>query len=273
MAFHQAGEGRSVVFLHGNPTSSYLWRNIIPLVSGNARCIAPDLLGMGDSEKLEQIDEDSYRFFQHRHYLDGFLDALGLNNKVLLVVHDWGSALGFDWANRNRNRIAGIVYMEAIVRPVFWKEWPEASVSLFKGFRSSAGEEMILNKNLFVEAVLPGSILRNLSEEEMEEYRRPFIMPEHRLPTLKWPREIPIDGYPKEVVEVVSAYAEWLTVSEIPKLFIDADPGAILTGELREYCRSWPNQTEIKVSGSHFVQEDSPYEIGEAISEWIQDLN
>ncbi len=273
MAFHQAGEGRSVVFLHGNPTSSYLWRNIIPLVSGNARCIAPDLLGMGDSEKLEQIDEDSYRFFQHRHYLDGFLDALGLNNKVLLVVHDWGSALGFDWANRNRNRIAGIVYMEAIVRPVFWKEWPEASVSLFKGFRSSAGEEMILNKNLFVEAVLPGSILRNLSEEEMEEYRRPFIMPEHRLPTLKWPREIPIDGYPKELVEVVSAYAEWLTVSEIPKLFIDADPGAILTGELREYCRSWPNQTEIKVSGSHFVQEDSPYEIGEAISEWIQDLN
>ena len=273
MAFHQAGEGRSVVFLHGNPTSSYLWRNIIPLVSGNARCIAPDLIGMGDSEKMDEIDEDSYRFFQHRHYLDGFLDALGLNNKVLLVVHDWGSALGFDWANRNRNRIAGIVYMEAIVRPVFWKEWPEASVSLFKGFRSSAGEEMILNKNLFVEAVLPGSILRNLSEEEMEEYRRPFIMPEHRLPTLKWPREIPIDGYPKEVVEVVSAYAEWLTVSEIPKLFIDADPGAILTGELREYCRSWPNQTEIKVSGSHFVQEDSPYEIGEAISEWIQDLN
>mgnify|MGYP001333497843 CR=1 FL=1 len=273
MAFHQAGEGRSVVFLHGNPTSSYLWRNIIPLVSGNARCIAPDLIGMGDSEKMDEIDEDSYRFFQHRHYLDGFLDALGLNNKVLLVVHDWGSALGFDWANRNRNRIAGIVYMEAIVRPVFWKEWPEASVSIFKGFRSSAGEEMILNKNLFVEAVLPGSILRNLSEEEMEEYRRPFIMPEHRLPTLKWPREIPIDGYPKELVEVVSAYAEWLTVSEIPKLFIDADPGAILTGELREYCRSWPNQTEIKVSGSHFVQEDSPYEIGEAISEWIQDLN
>ena len=272
MAFHQTGEGRPVVFLHGNPTSSYLWRNIIPLVSGNARCIAPDLIGMGDSEKLEEIDEDSYRFFQHRHYLDGFLDALELGSKVILVVHDWGSALGFDWANRNRNRIAGIIYMEAIVRPVSWKDWPDAAKPIFKGFRSSEGEEMILKKNLFVEAVLPGSILRKLTEEEMEEYRRPFVLPEHRLPTLKWPREIPIDGEPKDVAKVVSEYAYWLSVSDIPKLFIDGDPGAILIGEQRNFCRSWPNQKEIKVSGSHFVQEDSPYEIGEAISEWLQDI-
>ena len=272
MAFHQTGEGRPVVFLHGNPTSSYLWRNIIPLVSGNARCIAPDLIGMGDSEKFEEIDEDSYRFFQHRHYLDGFLDALELGSKVILVVHDWGSALGFDWANRNRNRIAGIIYMEAIVRPVSWKDWPDAAKPIFKGFRSSEGEEMILKKNLFVEAVLPGSILRKLTEEEMEEYRRPFVLPEHRLPTLKWPREIPIDGEPKDVAKVVSEYADWLSVSDIPKLFIDGDPGAILIGEQRNFCRSWPNQKEIKVSGSHFVQEDSPYEIGEAISEWLQDI-
>ena len=272
MAFHQSGEGRTVVFLHGNPTSSYLWRNIIPLVSVDYRCIAPDLIGMGDSEKLEKIDEDSYRFLQHRHYLDGFLDTLELNNKIFLVVHDWGSALGFDWANRNRNHIAGIVYMEAIVRPVTWKEWPDASVSIFKGFRSSAGEEMIMKKNLFVEAVLPGSILRKLTEEEMEVYRRPFILPEHRLPTLKWPREIPIDGEPEDVAEVVADYAEWLSVSNIPKLFIDADPGAILTGEQRDFCRNWPNQTEIKVSGSHFVQEDSPNEIGKAIYEWMHKL-
>ena len=272
MAFHQAGEGCPVIFLHGNPTSSYLWRNIIPLVSGNARCIAPDLIGMGDSEKLEEVDEDSYRFFQHRHFLDGFLEALKLKTKIILVVHDWGSALGFDWANRNRNRIKGIVYMEAIVRPVTWKEWPEAGSRIFKGFRSSAGEEMILKKNLFVEAVLPGSILRKLTVEEMEEYRRPFLVPEHRLPILKWPREIPIDGEPEDVAKVVSDYADWLNLSDIPKLFIDAEPGAILTGEQREFCRNWPNQTEIKVSGSHFVQEDSPYEIGKAIFEWMKNL-
>ena len=272
MAYHQTGEGLPVVFLHGNPTSSYLWRNIIPIVAKNARCIAPDLIGMGDSEKLKEINDHTYRFFQHRHYLDGFLDALELKNKVILVVHDWGSALGFDWANRNRNRIAGIIYMEAIVRPVSWKDWPDAAKPIFKGFRSSEGEEMILKKNLFVEAVLPGSILRKLTEEEMEEYRRPFVLPEHRLPTLKWPREIPIDGEPEDVAKVVSDYADWLTMSDIPKLFIDADPGAILTGEQREFCRNWPNQTEIKVSGSHFVQEDSPYQIGKAIFDWMKNL-
>ncbi len=272
MAFHQSGEGSPVIFLHGNPTSSYLWRNIIPLVSLNARCIAPDLIGMGDSEKLKEIDDDSYRFFQHRHYLNGFIESLKLNNDLFLVVHDWGSALGFDWAKRNQYRIKGIVYMEAIVRPVSWQEWPDDAKKIFKGFRSSAGEEMILKKNLFVETVLPGSILRNLTEEEMEEYRRPFVIPEHRLPMLKWPREIPIDGEPEDVAKVVSDYADWLSVSDIPKLFIDADPGAILTGEQREFCRKWPNQTEIKVSGSHFIQEDSPYEIGKAISEWMQHI-
>ena len=273
IAFHQTGEGFPVIFLHGNPTSSYLWRNIIPMVARNARCIAPDLIGMGDSEKLKEINDHTYRFFQHRHYLDGFIDSLELKNKVFLVVHDWGSALGFDWANRNRNRIAGIIYMEAIVRPVSWKDWPDAAKPIFKGFRSSEGEEMILKKNLFVEAVLPGSILRKLTEEEMEEYRRPFKVPEHRLPTLKWPREIPIDGEPEDVTNIVSDYADWLAISDIPKLFINAEPGAILIGEQREFCRTWTNQTEVTVSGSHFIQEDSPLEIGKAVSEWLQNLN
>ena len=131
---------------------------------------------------------------------------------------------------------------------------------------------MIMKKNLFVEAVLPGSVLRKLTEEEMEEYRRPFMLPEHRLPTLKWPREIPIDGEPEDVADIVSDYADWLAVSDIPKLFIDADPGAILIGEQREFCRKWANQTEIRVSGSHFIQEDSPYEIGKAVSEWLNHL-
>ena len=274
MAFHQSGEGCPVVFLHGNPTSSYLWRNIIPLVSVNARCIAPDLIGMGDSEKLKEIDDDSYRFFQHRHYLNGFLESLKLKNDLFLVVHDWGSALGFHWANQHRSQVKGICYMEAIVRPITWDEFPEAARDIFKAFRSSAGEEMILERNLFVEAVLPGSILRQLDEGEMNEYRRPFIKPgENRRPTLTWPREIPIEGEPRNVVELVNQYSRWLSADEIvPKLFINADPGALLTGDVRDYCRKWANQKEITVAGNHFLQEDSPEEIGIALGEWYSDL-
>ena len=269
MAYHEIGEGDPVVFLHGNPTSSYLWRNIIPHVAKKARCIAPDLIGMVDSDKLDATGPDSYRFIHHRHYLNGFLDALELGDHVTFVIHDWGSALGFDWANRNRDRIAGIAYMEAIVRPVTWEEWPEAATPIFQAFRSPAGEEMVIEKNLFVEAVLPGSILRELSDDEVAEYRRPFRDAEHRRPTLTWPREIPIEGEPADVAEIVADYANWLAGSDIPKLFFDADPGAILKGAQRDFCRNWPNQTEIKVAGSHFIQEDSPYEIGEAIAGWL----
>ncbi|NNF53543.1 MAG: haloalkane dehalogenase [Acidimicrobiales bacterium] len=270
MAYHETGSGDPVVFLHGNPTSSYLWRNIIPSVSGTHRCIAPDLIGMGDSEKLDPSDSTSYRFHEHRSYLDGLLDQLELGDNITFVVHDWGSALGFDWANRHPDRIRGLVYMEAIVQPVEWDDWPEAARGIFQGLRSEAGEEMILTKNLFVEAILPASIQRKLSEEELNEYRRPFTeVGEGRRPTLTWPREIPMGGEPEDVVAIVTSYAAWLTASDVPKLFVNADPGTILTGKQREFCRSWPNQSEVTVKGLHFIQEDSAAEIGAALSEWL----
>ena len=269
MAYHESGQGESVVLLHGNPTSSYLWRNIIPHISGRYRCIAPDLIGMGDSAKLPNTGAGSYRFVEHRRYLDELLDRLALGDSVTLVVHDWGSALGFDWARRNDRRIAGIAYMEAIVRPVEWSDWPEAAREIFEGFRSDAGEKMVIEDNLFVEAVLPASILRDLTPEEHDEYRRPFKVPEHRRPTLTWPREIPLAGEPADVVEIVREYSEWLPGTSFPKLFINAEPGAILTGAQREFCRTWKNQTEVTVSGIHFIQEDSPDEIGKAIHDWL----
>lgn len=269
MAYHEAGEGDSVVFLHGNPTSSYLWRNIIPYISPTARCIAPDLIGQGDSDKLDDTGPDSYRFVEHREYLDGLLDQLDLGDRITLVVHDWGSALGFDWANRHRDRVAGIAYMEAIVQPMTWSEFPESAAGVFQGFRSPAGEKMVIEDNLFVEAVLPGSIIRDLAAEELDEYRRPFVDPPHRRPTLTWPREIPIDGEPTDVVEIVEAYGNWLTTSDVPKLLVNADPGAMLNGSNLDFARTFPNQTEITVPGRHFIQEDSPHEIGAAIVEWM----
>ena len=270
ISYVDTGSGDPIVFLHGNPTSSYLWRNIITHLRFDARCLAPDLMGMGDSGKSPN---SSYRFIDHSSVLDSWFDAVGLTSKVTLVVHDWGSALGFHWAKRNPEHVKGIVYMEAIVRPMTWEEWPEASRNLFQGFRSPAGEEIIIEKNVFVERVLPGSVLRKLTEEEMEVYRRPYIGErESRRPTLTWPREIPIEGEPFDVVQIVSEYAEWLSSSPIPKLFINADPGAILVGAQREFCRSWPNQKEISVSGQHFIQEDSPDEIGLAIADWYQTI-
>ncbi len=267
MAYHEAGEGDSVVFLHGNPTSSYLWRNIIPHISTTARCIAPDLIGQGDSDKLDDNGPDSYRFVEHREYLDGLLDQLDLGDRITLVVHDWGSALGFDWANRHRDRVAGIAYMEAIVRPMSWDEF--AAEEIFRGFRSPAGETMVIEDNMFVERLLPGSILRDLTPEEHDEYRRPFLDPADRRPTLTWPREVPIGGDPADVVAIAQAYSDWLADSDVPKLFINADPGSILSGELRAFVRSWPNQTEVTVPGRHFIQEDSPHEIGAAIADWM----
>jgi haloalkane dehalogenase len=269
MSYVEMGEGDPIIFQHGNPTSSYLWRNVMPHLAEQGRCIAIDLIGMGDSDKLGNPDASSYTFMQHREYLDGALEALGVERDVTLVIHDWGSALGFDWANRHRDAVKGIAYMEGIVRPVSWDEWPEAARGVFQGFRSTAGEEMVLDKNTFVERVLPGSILRDLSEEEMAVYRRPFQNSgEDRRPTLTWPRQIPIDGEPADVARIVQAYADWLAEADLPKLFINADPGAILIGPQREFCRSWPNQTEVTVSGNHFIQEDSPHEIGQAIAEW-----
>jgi len=278
MAYHDTGriEGtdRTIVFLHGNPTSSYLWRNIIPHVAGLGRCVAPDLIGQGDSDKLDDVGPGSYRFVEHRAWLDALLDRLELGDDIVLVIHDWGSALGFDWARRNADRVSGIAYMEAIVMPVpSWDSWPPNARGIFQGFRSDAGEEMVIEKNLFVEAVLPNAVLRGLTAEEQAEYRRPFLSAgEDRRPTLTWPREIPIAGEPSDVVAIVQEYADWLSTSEVPKLFVDADPGAILIGDQREFCRNWPNQREVCVAGNHFIQEDSPHEIGEAIATWISEV-
>ncbi|MDP6415138.1 MAG: haloalkane dehalogenase [Gammaproteobacteria bacterium] len=273
MSYAEMGEGDPIVFQHGNPTSSYLWRNIMPQLADQGRCIALDLIGMGDSDKLEESGPDRYTLLEHRNYFDAALEALGVEQNVTFVIHDWGSALGFDWANRHRESVMGIAYMEGIVRPVSWNDWPEAARGIFQGFRSPAGEEMVLQKNTFVERVLPGSILRDLSDEEMEVYRRPFQNAgEDRRPTLTWPRQIPIEGEPAEVVELVQGYADWLSQSDVPKLFINAEPGAILIGPQREFCRSWPNQQEVTVAGNHFLQEDSPEEIGKAIAEWRQSI-
>lgn len=273
MAYVEMGDGDPIVFLHGNPTSSFLWRNIAPQLADMGRCIVPDLIGMGDSEKLDDSGPGRYTFAEHATYLDALLEVLEVKANVTIVIHDWGSALGFHWANRHRECMKAIAYMEAIVRPIRWDEWPEASKKVFQGMRSESGEAMVLEKNVFVERILPGSVLREMTVAEMDEYRRPFVEPgESRRPTLTWPRQIPLDGEPADVNEVVEKYSQWLAASSLPKLFVNADPGAMLVGAPREFCRTWPNQTEITVAGSHFIQEDSPDEIAGAIRNWLLEL-
>jgi len=274
MSYVDEGEGDPIVFLHGNPTSSYLWRNVIPHLVGLGRCIAPDLIGMGDSDKLDSSGPDSYSYVQHRQYLYALLEELGIRENVTLVIHDWGSALGFDWAYQNPDKVKGIAYMEALVCPLAWTDWPEVATEIFKGFRSPAGESMVLEKNVFVDRVLPSSILRGLSEEEMTVYRRPFINAgEDRRPTLSWPRQIPLDGEPEDVNKIVSDYSQWLSDCRVPKLFLNGDPGMILVGKQREFCRQWPEQEEVTVPGLHFIQEDSPDEIGAAVAQFITRIN
>ena len=273
IAYLEAGTGDPIVLLHGNPTSSYLWRNIIPELEGCGRIIAPDLIGQGDSEKLPASDgADRYSFQTVFEYLDGLLDEIDAAQNVTLVIHDWGSGLGFHWARLNPEAVKGIAYMEAIVMPVSWDDWPESARGIFQGFRSPKGEDLVLQRNMFVEAVLPSSIIRDLTDEEMGAYRAPFDTPDHRQPTLNWPRQIPIEGEPAHMVDLVQAYGNFMAGCQIPKLFINADPGSILVGEQREFCRSWPNQTEVTVQGLHFLQEDSPKEIGQAIVAWHTDL-
>lgn len=273
MAYVDEGKGDPILFLHGNPTSSYLWRNVIPHLTRLGRCIAPDLIGMGDSDKLADSGPDSYRFIEHRLFLNGFLEALNIRENLVLVGHDWGSALGFDRAFRNPEKVQAIVYMEAIVQPLNWSDWPEEAQNIFKQLKSPEGEELILKNNAFVEQILPAAIFRHLTDAEMAEYRRPFFNPgEDRRPTLTWPRELPIYGEPKDVVEIVSNYGRWMETAPIPKLFINAEPGMILTGAQREYCRSWDKQQEVSVRGLHFIQEDSPAAIGEALAAFIQQI-
>jgi haloalkane dehalogenase len=276
MAYVESGTGDPIVLLHGNPTSSYLWRNVLPHLESLGRCIAPDLIGMGDSDKLPNSGPDSYRFVEHRRYLDALLDALGVRDRVTFVIHDWGSALGFDWANRHRDAIKGIAFMEAIVRPQGWDHWDKINMRpALQALRSEAGEALVLDCNFFIEKILPGAVLRTLSDEEMAQYRRPFAEPgEGRRPTLTWPRQIPVDGNPADVTKIVAASADWLKTSSVPKLFFRANPGAILANDADlAFIRSLPALTEIEIAGRHYVQEDSPHEIGRAVAGWMKALD
>ena len=273
LAYVDHGEGDPIVFLHGNPTSSYLWRNVLPQLEGQGRLIAPDLIGQGDSDKLPASEgADRYGFLTAYDYLSALLESLDVNRNVTLVLHDWGSGLGFHWAKAHPSAVRGIAYMEAVVMPIQWSDFPQDAAGIFKGFRSDKGEDLILNRNMFIEGVLPSAVLRKLTEAEMNEYRRPFARSEDRQVLLNWPRHIPIDGEPPFMVELVEAYGQFLKTSEIPKLFINAEPGSLLVGRAREFCRSWANQQEVTVKGSHFVQEDSPVEIGQAVSDWLRKL-
>jgi len=273
MAYVDEGQGDAIVFQHGNPTSSYLWRNIMPHCEGLGRLIACDLIGMGESEKLENSGPDRYTYAEQRDYLFDLWDQIGVGDNVIFVIHDWGSALGFDWSNQNRDRVKGLAYMEAVVKTLNWSDFPDLGRKVFQGFRSEAGESMILDKNMFVERVLPGAVIRDMTEGEMNVYRKPYLAEgEDRRPTLTWPRQIPIEGEPENVCRIVDDYGAWLAQSDVPKLFINAAPGSILTGEQRDFCRTWPNQTEVTVNGIHFVQEDSPDEIGHAVAEFVKGI-
>jgi haloalkane dehalogenase len=265
IAYVDVGEGDPIVFLHGNPTPSYLWRNIIPYLLPYGRCLAPDYVGMGNSGPAP---DGSYRFVDHQRYLDAWFEVMGLKRNVILVVHDWGSALGFSWAHRHSERVKAIVYMEAIVRPFLsWDEWPDATREFFKAQRTPDGEDLILQKNLFIEYLLP---LRNISREALGVYRRHYRNPgPSRQPILAWTRELPIEGQPEDVARIVESYARWLSTSDIPKLFIDAEPAGFLIGAQREFCRAWLNQETVTVRGAHFLQEDSPNEVGEAIARFV----
>ncbi len=256
-------------FFYGNPTSSYLWRNIVPHLESNASCYVFDLIGMGSSDKLDNPGSSSYRFEEHFNYINQAINEVLPNEKITLVLHDWGSALGFHWAHQNQKRIQGIAYMEGIVKELEWNDWNEKSRALFQALRSDAGDELILQKNVFIEKILLGSIIRELTQDEIEEYRKPFLNPgEDRRVMLSWPREIPIDGQPENVCKIVSEYSDWMSKNNLPKLFINAEPGAIIQGSVRDFCRTWRNQSEITVEGIHFIQEDSPNEIGKAIQQW-----
>lgn len=275
MAYYEVGEGDPIVFLHGNPTSSYLWRNIIPHVQHLGRCIAPDLVGMGDSDPLPDSGPGTYKFSVHRDYIFDLLDAIGVDNRVTLVIHDWGSGIGLSYAQNRPERIKGIAYMEAILSPPGLPAIPEPTQGFFATFRSAAGEQAVLENNVFVEQILIGGLGYYLTDEDRAEYRRPYLQPgESRRPTLTWPRELPRGGNPADTVALVESYTDWFANSDVAKLFIRANPGAILNDPaLLEYVRAFRNQREVTVYGSHYVQEISPQAIGRALAEWLAELS
>jgi haloalkane dehalogenase len=273
MSYIEIGRGIPIVFLHGNPTSSYLWRNILPFLEGCGRLIALDLIGMGDSEKLSKDEPDRYRFVGHRRYLEAFLHSVGVNRDVVIVGHDWGGTLGFDWAYRHPSVIRGLVYMETFVRPLTWADLPKSFHSTLKAVRSDAGEKLVLEQNMFIEKMLPSVTMRSLTDTEMDNYRNPYRIPgDSRMPTLTFPREVPLNGEPSDVVSAINDYSKWMQHNSIPKLFINAEPGVFIAGEVRDFCRTWSNQTEVTVPGLHFIQEDSPEQIGTAIANWYRSL-
>lgn len=272
MAYVEEGQGDPIVFLHGNPTYSYAWRNILPYVQGFGRIIAPDLIGMGDSQKLPESGPGSYTFVEHRRYLDALLDALAVNSRVVFVGHDWGAALAFDWVRRHPEAVRGIAYMEAVIATSSWSEMSEIARARFQAMRSPQGEQLVLEQNSFIEFNLPRTVLRTLTDEEMNQYRRPFAEPgEARRPTLSWARQLPIEGEPADVSEIVTASASFLSQSSIPKLLIQSVPGT-QGSQKTAFNRTWPTQTEVSVRGHHTPQEDSPDEIGQAIANWLQQL-
>ena len=273
LAYVESGTGDPIVFLHGNVTSSYMWRNIIPHVENLGRCIAIDNIGQGDSDKLDNPGAGSYRLAEHQTYIDGILDTLGISKNVTFVVHDWGSQLGFTWSRKHPDAIKGIAFMQALVADFDWHHWPDEVQALFRRFRSDEGEELVLQQNFFVEKVLPAMVIRDLTQEELDEYRRPYQTPgEDRRPTLTWPREIPIEGAPADVLGVMDENAAWLAKAPFPKLFINTEPGAVLVGKHKDICRSWPKLSEVTVKGLHYCHEDSPDEIGTALAEWYRNL-
>ena len=273
MAYIDEGQGDAIVFQHGQPASSYVWRNVMPHLEGLGRLIACDLIGMGGSEKLSPPGPDRYRYAEHRDYLFALWEALGLGDRVVLVLDDWGATLGFDWANNHRERVQGIVHMEAVAMPLSWSDLSEQARPLFQALRSPAGERIVLEENVFIEKILPAAILRQLTEEEMDHYRQPFRNAgEDRRPILSWPRSLPLDGEPAETVKIMNAYSSWLVERDVPKLFINGEPGQIVRGRIREAIREWSNQTEVSVKGRKLLQEDSPDEIGAAIAHFVRTL-
>ena len=271
MAFIDVGTGDPIVFLHGNPTSSYLWRNVIPYAQSLGRCLAPDLIGHGQSDKSPRY---RYRYLDQAAYLDAWFAGLGIDRNIILVVHDWGAALGFWRACRHPEQIAGIAYMEAMVRPRLWSDLPPGREPVFRKLRGPEGEQMVLDENFFIEKMLfEFGVIRKLNDVEKAIYRAPFPTPVSRLPTLIWPREIVFDGDPEENYPAIKRYSDWLAASaHLPKLFINADEGHGTVGAAREFCRAWPNQLEITLHARHYVQEDAPHEIGEALARFITEV-
>ncbi len=273
LAYVEIGQGQPIVFLHGNPTSSFIWRNIVPFTEKLGRCIAPDLIGMGDSDKLPNTNASSYSFKEHANYLDAFLEQMEVRNDVIFVAHDWGAALAFDWARRHPGAVKGIAYMEAILGPMSFKDMPEAAQNIFRALRTQAGEEMVLEQNSFIEINLPNTILRKLTPEEMDNYRKPFLTAgESRRVMLSWARQLPFDGKPEDVADIVRENMSWVSSSRVPKLFIESVPGT-MSPAMRDVCGHFPTQVKISVKGHHHLQEDSPVEIGVALATWVQSID